>query len=295
MEKTDISLEALAPFVRRAGIQGGAQWQNRTRRIYDHQWMFCTSGRAYYQAEGVTHELTAGTLLLIEPDIPHAFWMEEGNHATIKWIHFDLEYRKDVYDIDQLVCNDRSGYFDDSLPMKRLIRQSYRFEGRFELPTIMQIEDTTTVDNAFSEILSCYKQHKLTWQLAAKANFMLIFKSVIEQMLDDKSLSTQPDKSDLIKEICNYINSNYHNKLTRQNLANYFGYNEDYIGKVFKKEMNQTISVYINKLRIDKARGLLAHTDLSVQNISELVGFSDVFYFSKKMKALTGNTPTDWR
>lgn len=295
MEKTDISLEALSPFVRRAGIQGVAQWRHRMRRIYDHQWMFCTSGKAYYEAEGITHELTTGTLLLIEPDIAHSFWIDDDNPAIIKWVHFDLEYRKDVYDIDQLVCNNRSGYFDDVLPSKELIRQCYIFEGRFELPTTMQIANIEAVDAAINEILACYKSHKITWQLVAKANLMLILQSVIEQLGDHKSLLGQPDHSDLVKEICNYINSNYHNKLTRANLANYFGYNEDYIGKLFKAEMKQTMSVYINKLRIDKAKELLAHTDLSVQNISELVGFSDVFYFSKKMKTLTGNTPSQWR
>lgn len=293
--KTNLNLDAISPFVRKVGVQGGFEWKNKYRRIYDHEWMYCTSGKAYYETETEQYELKAGSLLLIEPNTPHRFWFDEKQRAAIKWVHFDFEYRKDVYDLDKLVCNDRTGLFFDALPSTELLRKSYRFNDRYEIPTVIEVQDRDRMNRIFDRILAAYKQHHMTWQLTAKANIIMIIKMVIDHLNDGKNILGAADQSDLIKEICYHIENNYHNKLTRKKLAAYYGYNEDYIGKLFKREMSRSISTYINEIRIQKAKELLSHTDLSVQNISELIGFSDVFYFSKKMKTMTGMSPTEWR
>lgn len=295
MEKTDISLDALTPYIRKAGVQGAVHWKGKTRRIYDHQWMFCTAGKGYYQVDGLTYDLLPGTLLLIEPGVHHSFWLDDSLPAVIKWVHFDVEYRKDVYDLDALLNQGGGHLFEEELVDETLLRKSYTFEGMIELPRTMVFAEVDEIAALFDTILSAYRRHLMSWQLTARAGWLQIMERIVDQLTDGKKTMVTNDPSDLIKDICHYIGNSYHNKLTRQNLANYYGYNEDYLGKIFKHEMGKSISVYINELRMEKAKDLLTHTNLSVQNISELVGYTDVFYFSKKMKSMTGRCPTDWR
>lgn len=295
MEKTDISLDALTPYIRKAGEQGGVEWKGKTRRIYDHQWMFCTAGKGYYEVHDKTYDLLPGTLLLIEPGVYHSFWLDDTMPSIIKWVHFDIEYRKDVYDLDAMLNAGAGHLFDKQLVNEELLRKSYTFDGTIELPIVMVFDEVHEIGLLFDDIFRAYTRHLMSWQLKARAGWLLIMERVIDQLTEGKKTSVATDPSDLIKDVCHYIGNNYHHKLTRQSLANYYGYNVDYLGKLFKVETQRSISVYINDLRLEKAKYLLGNTKLSIQNISELVGYSDVFYFSKKMKTVTGLSPSEWR
>ena len=63
----------------------------------------------------------------------------------------------------------------------------------------------------------------------------------------------------------------------------------------FKKSMLMPPSRYIEKIRMDRSRELLADTDLTVNEISGIVGYNDPFYFSKVFKKNTGLNPMAFR
>lgn len=65
--------------------------------------------------------------------------------------------------------------------------------------------------------------------------------------------------------------------------------------ELFKLHFHQTPSRYITLQKLEYAKQLLATPHLSVMEISELCGFSDVYYFSKVFKAQTNQTPSAYR
>ncbi|WP_105618395.1 response regulator transcription factor [Vallitalea okinawensis] len=74
--------------------------------------------------------------------------------------------------------------------------------------------------------------------------------------------------------------------------------NPDYIGKVFKKELNVSFSEYCMELRINKAKALLlsSHKNKKVSQVAEEVGFgNNPRYFSQVFKKKTGCTPNQYR
>ena len=64
---------------------------------------------------------------------------------------------------------------------------------------------------------------------------------------------------------------------------------------LFKAQFLMTPGNYILQQKIQTAKGLLEIGGLSVTQVSELCGFSDVYYFSKVFKAVTGLTPSEYR
>lgn len=72
--------------------------------------------------------------------------------------------------------------------------------------------------------------------------------------------------------------------------------NVDYLGKLFKKEMNERFSDYIIRLRMEKAKGMMENSDSKVFEIAKAVGFGDnAQYFSQVFKKQTGYTPSDYK
>lgn len=52
---------------------------------------------------------------------------------------------------------------------------------------------------------------------------------------------------------------------------------------------------YVNKQRIDKSIVLMNTTSMNITEISEVVGFSSLRYFSKVFKSIIGETPSNYR
>ncbi|ATJ82114.1 helix-turn-helix domain-containing protein [Halomonas beimenensis] len=66
-------------------------------------------------------------------------------------------------------------------------------------------------------------------------------------------------------------------------------------GELFKATLGQTPKQYLDQQRLRRAMSLLVHSDRSIAEIADGLGFCDPFHFSKRFKALTGESPSDYR
>lgn len=92
-----------------------------------------------------------------------------------------------------------------------------------------------------------------------------------------------------------YISNHYNQPLTLEIVSSEIGFNATYFSSIFKKETGMNFSDYLKKIRIDNAKNILLNTDQSVEDVSYAVGYSDIKYFSRLFKKLTGVTPTEFR
>ena len=67
-----------------------------------------------------------------------------------------------------------------------------------------------------------------------------------------------------------------------------------YLSHLFKKETGITFSGYVTSLRIERAKELLRQGDKKIYEISDLVGYQTVQYFSKVFKKETGKNPKEF-
>lgn len=101
--------------------------------------------------------------------------------------------------------------------------------------------------------------------------------------------------SDLIKRIIQYIRSNYMRKLSLNDISDSVNFSVSYICKLFKDEMNMSLTNYINQIRIENAKILLHRNDIALVDVSLRCGFEDQSYFTKVFKKSTGITPGTFR
>ncbi|GAA4073698.1 response regulator transcription factor [Amphibacillus indicireducens] len=100
---------------------------------------------------------------------------------------------------------------------------------------------------------------------------------------------------DSIGKIIAYIDQYYARDLTLKRLSDLFNYNRSYLGKKFRKETGQYFHEYLEEVRIEKAKNLLATSQEKVYVISELVGYSNMDYFYKKFKNHVGKSPKEYQ
>jgi len=84
-----------------------------------------------------------------------------------------------------------------------------------------------------------------------------------------------------IRQAKKYIEENYMNNITLEDLGAHIGFNPSYFSSLFKKETETSFVEYLSKVRIEKAKDLLKESDLRMQDICLMVGYNDVKYFTK--------------
>ena len=99
----------------------------------------------------------------------------------------------------------------------------------------------------------------------------------------------------VVKAISTYIDENYHENITREDIAKIVYLSPDYIARIFKKETGISLLNYIIKKRIQIAKELLLSTNLPVHIISDRVGYGNYSYFTKIFKKETNHTPLEYR
>jgi len=92
-----------------------------------------------------------------------------------------------------------------------------------------------------------------------------------------------------------YIWDNYTRKLSLKEIADASGLSAPYFSTVFKEEMGENLSNYLNRLRVEKAAAMLVTTDMPISGIAIACGFEDQSWFSKIFKNNTGLTPGKYR
>ena len=97
----------------------------------------------------------------------------------------------------------------------------------------------------------------------------------------------------LIQEALAYIRSNILNNLQLSDVANHVHLSENYFSYFFKHKMGKTFRSYVLRLKMEKARSLLAEQKMNISEVAELLGYEDYRAFTRAFKNLFGTTPSE--
>lgn len=98
-----------------------------------------------------------------------------------------------------------------------------------------------------------------------------------------------------IKEAISYIEQNFQNEITIEDIAKFCGLNRSYFGKIFHENIGKTPQEFLISYRMTKAAELLKLTDLQVADIGNAVGYPNQLHFSRAFKNVYGKPPRQWR
>lgn len=104
-----------------------------------------------------------------------------------------------------------------------------------------------------------------------------------------KKISSTIEKADL------YMEENYSKDISLEDIAKEVNLSSYYFSRFYKSETGINFSDKLISIRIDKAKRLLKESEVSVKEVSFMVGYSDPNYFSKLFKKVTGCTASEYK
>lgn len=175
----------------------------------------------------------------------------------------------------------------ESLFSKRKIRQK---ECIYVLRILLEktMGNSETTDEFLDEII---------WNLLLYSQDVQQLFHNIRRMLDEKRQYRKPDTTeDLMRKLDIYIQEHMTEPITAASLAAEFGLVAPYLSRLFKEYSGYTLSQYIQKIRLDRAKQLLRMDgDILAKDVAEMVGYSNPLYFSKIFKKKVGIYPSEYR
>jgi len=111
----------------------------------------------------------------------------------------------------------------------------------------------------------------------------------------EASRQREKQYSDIIVKVQAYLQRNYNQDISIKTVADTFGMNSSYLGRLFREEAGSFLTDYLNILRLEKAKQLLVETMLPIRKIAEIAGYHNTNYFYTIFKRYIGVSPSEFR
>lgn len=98
-----------------------------------------------------------------------------------------------------------------------------------------------------------------------------------------------------IKEALSFIEQNFQNDISVEDIAAFCGLNRSYFRKIFHDTIGKSPQEFLMNYRMTKAAELLKLTSLSISDIGNAVGYPNQLHFSRAFKNIYGESPRNWR
>lgn len=125
--------------------------------------------------------------------------------------------------------------------------------------------------------------------------FISFMSELIRITVESMEWSKQQKHNKTIEKVIDFIRKNYAKDISLDDVAVHAHMSSNYFSTFFKQETGDTFIEYLTRFRIDKAKTLMMNAQLRLYEISQMVGYQDVKYFSRLFKRVVGVTPAEYR
>jgi AraC-like DNA-binding protein len=110
-----------------------------------------------------------------------------------------------------------------------------------------------------------------------------------------KNMTTGSLKEFYIREAIGFIERNFANPITVEDIAQFCNLNRSYLGTLFKEKLKKSPQQFLIYYRMNQAAELLCFTDLSIGEIGKSVGYPNQLHFSRAFRNVYDVPPSQWR
>jgi len=253
--------------------------QNTIVSLHEHtyyHYFYVKSGSGTIRINNSLYDLKCGYIYMMPPFTPHEIRSSENGLESYE-VKFEITDPAAFGNIDD---------FPDSLCFGAYGAEQV-FEGMFfELASTAPSGEVSAGKGESDK----YSETILSLKLAEM--LMLLLRA------DEQLKNTEPQNSvysGKFAKVLEYMDEHHAEDISLEKLASLVHCEKSYFLKKFKHETGLTPMNYLRRFRIDKAKRLLAHSDMNITQISAAVGFQSIHHFSSVFRAVVGVSPSEFK
>lgn len=233
---------------------------------YPHfQWIQCRKGSGILLIDNKIITINENQSMLLFPHTAHEYYSNSDNWI-VDWIALNGFAVEEVFKNGGIK---HSEVFSVSEPELFILRMEKLLELAVSYNTMKSLECSKIIYSLLMDIL--------TYTSTDKADYMI-------------------NKYSKLRPVLDYIDANYNQVITLQDLSKIANVTPEYLCAVFKKTTGIRIFEYINNIRIKNSKeAILSKKNMPIKEIAKNVGFDDVSYFCSMFKKIEKLTPNEFR
>lgn len=254
--KTDLSIAAYSKVARTWHDSNFVPVYNKFYFIREGEGFVKLRDRVYYPQPGELYMLSSGVL--------QSYGTTSENTFAKYWCHFEA----------------RVG----DLPLFQVL----------DTPISIQVADPAGLSAHFDRLIELSRQPSLTSGIRAQALLLEIIATYLDGCAYVHTNQAATSSVSRISDVLTYISEHLNENLTVERMAAMAHFHPNYFIPLFKNLTGYPPIQYINRLRMEKAKRLLAQADTRITDIAEQVGM-ELPYFSRSFKEYAGLSPSVYR
>ena len=250
-----------------------SHWHNEMEIIY------IKKGRGTVSLDMTSLYVEAGDIIIVIPG---------QLHSISQLDKYTMEYENIIFSTEMLISK-----MSDTLETEFFIPL---LSGNIAIKHLITTDDEIHNDlalclNKADNICKTFpKGYKLALKACLYEFFYILFTNA------DEISETKSNKNiDRIKNILNYIEANFKNEISIEEIANVCGFSSSHFMKFFKKNMGDSFINYLNDYRLSMAARTLLSSDDNIIDIAADCGYDNLSYFNRIFKKKYGVTPSAYR
>lgn len=247
-------------------------WRRRAHSNPHWQLVLAKGSDLRFQKGNVRLLLQNSHVLLLHPNEAHRSWGERPTQSGFFYVQFSAEARTSTK-LDSSTI---------ALPT----------HGKCNHPALFAL---------FSELIDEFWNRPPFYRCHSAA---IVTKLLVAIARDTVSFETgshplnvrSPHEAQVVSCVKQFLEANFQEKLNSTIISQHAGYNYSYLSRLFSRAIGMTITDYIHYLRVEQARVLLLEMRPkgSIQDIAEMVGYTDPSYFGRVFRRFEGVSPSDY-
>ncbi len=247
-------------------LQAQKPHTSKRDKLISYLFFIVLSGSGNLVYDGAKYQLLTGDCVFIDCKKTYSHRSSE-NLWTLKWIHFYGPNMNGIYG----KYAERGGR-----PV---------FHPKNPLPFLELLEQLFSIANSADYIRDMHISEKITSLLT---------------LLMAESWHPEADAPVVLKKqslhhVKDYLDQNYREKITLNDLASTFFINKFYLTRIFKEQFGISVNSYLAQIRVTHAKQLLRFSDLTIEQIGRECGIEEPAYFARVFKKVEGIAPGEYR
>lgn len=280
-----MSLGEINPYIRLIRIHtidSGFHTMQRYNRHYQLHYVF--SGVGHFNIDGCDYTACKGDLCLWRPGQVHTI-ASEDMPVRVAGVQFDMT--RQFVQLKYLPISYSSNNFSNSL-----IHENIEFTDFTGFPPFTRIIRNLDIENLLIRAESDFSNGGVFGEMTAATKLKEI---LLKLVTGTETIANRNQVNSLQADLISYIRVNFRSDLTNRSIANHFGYHPVHMNRIIGQSTGISLHQYLIQLRINEAIHLLETSSLSINQISEQVGYQNQHYFSRLFRLKTGFSPSDLR
>src|SRR5882724_2152661 len=228
--------------------------------------IFCAEGKGWCEIVGRKHEVAENQLLVVTASTPHVYGAAKQNPWTIHWFH--------------------AVGANVPLYLNRL--------GVSKNEPVVSLTGGVLLLSLFEEVLEALEHGFTAPHLTYAAHSLTHLMGVLLRHKEEHGYGATSVRDQIAKSV-EFMKGHLSEQLTVATLAALVNLSRSHYTTLFRRVTGYAPVSYLNYLRMQRAVQLLNGTELPIKQISDQLGFSEQFYFSRAFSKMHNHSPTEHR